>query len=404
MKTTQIFEVLIVDPSGKSEITTVKSLVLAISYSEKLWKNPLLNEDHTELDDKATGITLQATKLSLPTDQAGVAFLVKVSSDDVVDMESFRELLFVHAIHKLGFNTARILVDTVSETVSGKIYPLIKSTENALRLHLEKEFTQRQGLSWWDLNAPREMNQQVFARTASETNLKGLVDPRMALTDFNALSTLALKSTSLDASFASKWNKLSVFRDRVLSYSAFVSKEYVEVEQLCQELSGLLGTSLPHSEVQVLQKSPGIQAPVNEMVQKEEKPPVVLSEKVPHVPQETFHPEPEKEETPPIVSQETKAVQETSAPLVAQPQPASNGGNFDMITEGILLQELKIAQSMDRTSYVDLKAFVTKTLEPKGYAVGSSYLVAKSMNEKGLLQIYDAKNEKGALVKAIRTN
>jgi hypothetical protein len=435
MKTQQnIFEVLMLDSSGKTEITTEKSLMLALSYSEKLWKNPTINPDHTEMEDKVLGLRLEVRKLDLPAQQQGVVFLVRASSSDASTLESFREKIFVHAEHKLGFGTARILIDTLSESISLALYPLIKSVENALREHLEKALIQKQGLNWWDSIASQEVNQKVSNRTNAELHFKGLVDPRMSLTDFNDLTTFISKSNSIDPATLNKWEALTALRNRVVTHSVFTSQDLNTAEQLCKELMAELGKQyIPLATVPTKQvpqemspvevvstpvvnipKAPEVQQEVPQPVKQEfvgtkeetvwapvekekapaeEKKEVVVEEPQAKVPAPTPIPTP----TPVPILETAEASSNTN-------QRTSNAGSFDMITESVLLQELKVAQGLENGSFVDLKGFVTKTLEPKGYATGAAYLVAKNLNEKGLVQIFDTKNDKGVYVKAIRTN
>lgn len=438
------FEVLMVDPSGKSEITTVKSLVRAMSYSEKLWKNPSVSTEQAKIEDQELGIAFYVSKLD--TKSEGVAFIVRAIGSNLGTLEAFRERLFGHAILKLGFDQARILTDTLSEDLSLALYPLIKSVENALRNHLQKVLLQTYGLGWWEQVVPQAVNQQVNAKIGYEQHFRGLVDSRMSLTDFEDLTSLLKTINTLDSNFVAKWDNLAVLRKRALSHSVFTSQEYTTTEQLCKELMSILGQEPapltqpnPQAFQQVQEKPQNgyvstTTAPVQErvtvqepvvaaVVQQSQAPtPAPVSTPVPvaEVKQPvaapvaetktepvyvTPEPAPVAVSTPatvPVFTPAPAPVVEAAAPAAAPTQHIGNEGNIDLITESILLQELKATQNQLNGQYVDFKAFVTKTLEHKGYAVGSSYMVAKNLNEKGIVQIYETKDAKGAFVKAIR--
>lgn len=384
------FEVLIVDQSGKSEITTVKSLVHGISYSEKLWKNPAINADESAIDDKEAGVTLHVSKLPLSSGQSP-AFLLAAGSNDFRLLETFREKLLNHVLQKLGFGTSRVLVDFVSESIALDIFCLLKKVENATRGYVLKSMAQTEGL---DLQ---------------QTNGQSL--------GFPELTNVIANKNMLSGPFKDKWGELTILRDRALSNGTFASQEYVAAEQLANELLKELGTAPIALETRI---EPQVQpvaynhAPVAAPTPIEPKsepvsvpePAAPIVQEVPvaaslnnHVVEEKKEeklPEPVQAYVPPVV-QEPVRQQVESAPI-------GNEGNFDLISESVLLQELKTAQSNESGKYVDLKAFVTKMLVPKGYALGPTYMVAKNMDEKGLVKIYETKDEKGFSVRAIRVS
>lgn len=419
-KQVHTLEVLIVDQSGKSEITTVKSLIMAISYSEKVWEDAQLKNEASSIsiEDKVLGISLQASKVESSASE-GVAFLTLVTSPSFEKLEAFRERLFVHAIHKLGFTTARILTDTVSESISSAIAPLIKEVENVLRSHLEKALTQKLGLSWWASTASEAVNRKVTAQKSNEQYLVGLLDNNMALTDFDDLTDLVRQTSIADAAFNAKWATLSQLRKRTLVNGVFTSQDYQTAEKLQKELLQVLGASANKPVQTHFQPVP-----------RENVAPASVQQSAP-VPSPKAEPAPEPVKAAPVaeaVKQEVVQPAPTPAPVaeapkVSAPQPvaeavvveepkrveekqpvAAHSEGFDMITENVLLQELKTVQNLENGRYVDLKSFVTNTLGTKGYAQGPAYMVAKNMNEKGLVQIYDAKDAKGLSVKAIRVN
>lgn len=383
------FEVLLVDQFGKSEISTLKSLVLGISYSEKLWKNPVISADEASIEDKSAGITLNAAKWTVSNVQSAPAFILAVSGSDFRILETFREKLLAHVVQKLGFGTTRVVTDSISDSISLDIFFLLKKVENATRSFVDKSLIQKEGLNWQGGNGQSTLS-------------------------FSELSNAVLNKNVLSTPFKNKWNELASLREKVLGNASFRSEEYVLAEQLANDLLKELGSapvaiepSRNEPSVQpdrVAPSQPVATAPINGV--KQESQPVAVQEKQeaavePIIANKVV--EEKKEEKPQEVAQpQFQPVEQVKASL--EQAHIGTEGNFDLISESMLLQELKTAQSNESGKYVDLKAFVTKMLVPKGYALGPTYMVAKNMDEKGLVKIYETKDEKGFSVRAIRVN
>jgi len=399
------FEVLIVDQSGKSEITTVKSLVMGISYSEKLWKNPLISADESTIEDKEAGVVLHATKWDSSLNQGFSAFVVSATSNDFGLLEAFRDKLIAHLVQKLGFGTTRVLSDSISESISLDILTLLKKVEYATVSSVEKTLIQKEGLEWRGTNG----------QTGSPSRLS-----------FSELSNAIKTKNVVNLSFKNRWEEFSALREKVLGNHSFSGQEYVSAELLANDLLKELGSapvSLEQSrvpqEVQQISVPPATSFNETKFVEPKTEPkPVAQVEEIPpivHNVAEEKQPELKavEEKQPELktpVQKEPEPVQAYATP-VAEPQrqpveqaPIGNEGNFDLISESVLLQELKTAQQNEGGKYVDLKAFVTKMLVPKGYGLGPTYMVAKNMDEKGLVKIYETKDEKGFSVRAIRVN
>ena len=88
------YELLIIDDSGKSEITTEKRLLRAISYSGKLWGDDPIISDNQIIDDK-TKITLEVKSAdlhgSLSELEYSSVFFVFVTSSNFETLEKFRK-------------------------------------------------------------------------------------------------------------------------------------------------------------------------------------------------------------------------------------------------------------------------------------------------------------------------
>ncbi|MEM6686208.1 MAG: hypothetical protein AAF617_10520, partial [Bacteroidota bacterium] len=78
-----IFEVLILDPSGKSEILSPKSLVYGLMSTEKLWNNAKSIETNNEfsIEDSDIGLKIKPVDTSSTLyDLIEAGFLIKVKS------------------------------------------------------------------------------------------------------------------------------------------------------------------------------------------------------------------------------------------------------------------------------------------------------------------------------------
>ena len=104
MKSKYHYQLLVIDDTGKSEITTEKQLRQALSYSGKLWED--VNDINNQLADNKSGIILKVKsadlKGSLSEIEYNSAFFIFVSSDDFDSLEKFRKNLLVH-LRKIGF-------------------------------------------------------------------------------------------------------------------------------------------------------------------------------------------------------------------------------------------------------------------------------------------------------------
>lgn len=383
------------DQSGKSEITTVKSLVMGISYSEKLWKNPLISADESTIEDKEAGVKLHVSKWSTSLNQSASTFIVSATSNDFGLLEAFREKLVAHALQKLGFGTTRVLSDSISENISLDILTLLKKVEYAAASYVEKSLIQKEGLEWRGTNG----------HTGNPNRLS-----------FSELSNAIKTKNVVSASFKNKWEELTSLREKVLGNNAFNGQQYVSAERVANDLLKELGNSpvsveqnRMQQEVQQISVPPANSLNETKFVAPTPEPVQPVAQQLQEVPQVVNNVLDVKQAEQKVVEQ--RAPEPVQAYVAPEPQrqpveqaPIGNEGNFDLISESVLLQELKTAQSNEGGKYVDLKAFVTKMLVPKGYALGPTYMVAKNMDEKGLVKIYETKDEKGFSVRAIRLN
>ncbi len=161
-----IFEVLVIDKSGQSNITKDQSLINGLLYSEQLWKAPHVSEstDAKKIIDKEQKIELKIHPVdteSTLTDYIEAAFVIKIKGQDFEQLEKFRQPFLIHLRRKLAFSNIRILRDDISTKISNDTYPLINQVENILRRYLVLFFTQKIGVDWRDVTAPRQLSTKL---------------------------------------------------------------------------------------------------------------------------------------------------------------------------------------------------------------------------------------------------
>lgn len=418
-----VYEILILDRSGKAEITTVKSLSKALGYSEKLWEDADIKENNHEasIEDKVLGISLHIKKIQGSESQETV-FLLIVKSTNFEKIEPFRLKLLIHVVYKLGFVSATVVSDNVSEKISSNIYPLIKEAENAVRKKLNKTYTQQNGFNWMESVASKETLAKVNQRKNTTNAFGEFVAIQSTLTDFEDLSLLLQKSSLYNNNVKSLWESLAQLRDKVLTSVPLVKEDYNTALKIAKELIALFADDKSAESVSVGASFMDTQAPVKEApIKKEETPSEVKKSAIP-VPEEKkpvvnliYEDQPTKKE-PELVSTGVGAtekvvenhVQKASAPVkedvqvLEERKPTKTADDF--ITESVFLAELKKAEKVETGPFVNLKTFVTQQLGNLGYASGPAYTLSRALGETGKVVVYDVKDSIGLIVKAIKSN
>lgn len=424
-----IYEIIIVDFAGKSEITTVKSLSNALAYSEKLWKDSVIKETAQEsiIEDKVLGVLLHVNKVESAAQANETAFILRVQSVNFEEIEKFRQKLLLHIISKLGFVNAKVISDTVSEQISLSIYPIVKEVENTVRRNLTKVFLSKDGLSWWELNASKTVVEKVNQRKNIANSFNGSIDLSSSLTDFNDLSELIQKSPFSDSNFKSKWDSLALIRDKVQTYAPLVVEDYSTAIQVSKELLSLLSENENRIEAVNLRTqtqkpivveavaapipAPAPVAPIIEAVKEvivqavptpimESKPVVeVIEQPVAQV--EEPKPAPVYAPVAETVVQQAVVVEKSINTNLADREPAIVGN--EIITETEFVAELKKEENRVNGQKIDLKTFVATVLANRGYATGYAYSFARALNESGRVTLYDTKDHQGLNIKAIKS-
>jgi hypothetical protein len=415
------FEILVIDPSGKSEIFSPKSLVYGLLSTEKIWDNA------KSIDDTGKGFSIVDGDLSLkikPLDTTSTlydlieaGFLIKVKSKDFQKIERFRYPFVIHLRRRLAFEHIRILTDDVSTEISNKVYPLINELENLLRRYIVKFFTQKIGLDWWVKAVPDKVIDKTKLRTDNETVFSNIVQTDLTLIDFDDLGEIIykhklgfnrpdnladslLKITSVeeleklkadldsnynrffkqnfkDVEFDKKWKQLFRIRNKVAHNNLFVHEDLELSQTLHKELKEIILNA--EDKIDDFKFSLEEQVAIREIIA----------------------------ETKKEVENDVAGIKVIGKIDLSQYEKVEKTSAFDIITEDEFFRELERAENSikynPRLKYVGLKSFITNILGLKGYSYGPSYALANILKEQGKVDIYDVEDENSFWpVKAIR--
>lgn len=401
------FEVLILDPNGKSEILSPKSLVYGIMSTEKLWSNAKSVEKKGEFSIVDGEIELKIKPVDTSStlyDLIEAGFVIKVKSMNFEKLERFRLLFVIHLRNRLSFEHIRVLTDDISTEISNKAYPLINELENLLRRYISKFFTQKIGLDWWQKAVPDKVIDKTKMRTGNENVFSNIVQTDLTLIDFddlgeiiykhklgfnrpqnladslsqvNTLEELEKLKADLDSNynrffkenfkdkgFDKKWKQLFKIRNKVAHNNLFVVEDLNNTISLHDELKEIILNA--ESKIDEFKFS------VEEQVAIREK----ISDKAEKS---------ESLESPKVLGKiDLSDYERDDEPL------------FDVITEEEFFKELDRAENSlnyNHLTYVGLKSFITKLLGSKGYAFGPSYALANILKEQEKVEIYDVEDQ-----------
>lgn len=411
-KTTLLYEILIVDRNGQSEIESNKSVVLGLAYSDKLWSDPQIKNvaKKSSIEDKKLGIHLQVEKIenSGHSNQPAAAFLITVSGQQYEKLEPFREALLHHVKDKLQFTDIQILHDGISDEISEEVNTIVHELELGVRNHIID--LHNQDIDSWEQELPAGVVKRVKARQ-SNNPYASYANVGVAYIDFEDMTEVLIAANN--TSLLKDWKVLIDLREKVSYHALFGSKDLEAARKIEKSISSVIGKTN-------LKSVKPVSAKANEkksIAKKTSAKPKAKSTAASKIKTQTK----QKLASKPVVKAETikeenKEVSEKNASTSIKatapkpkPEPAKKPEStkvsvgFEMITEGVLLEELKKAEQESVTAFIDLKAFVTETLSPKGYSTGPAYSIAKNMDQKGVLKIYDTKDDKGFTVKAVKS-
>lgn len=417
MKTEYIFEILAIDKNGQTSITTGESLVYGLLFSESLWKKKevLGSDNNKKIIDTEQKVELKFQSVdtsSTLNDLIEAAFVIRIKGDDYTGLENFRLNFLIHLRKKLNFTNIRILRDDISTKISNDIYPLINQVENLLRRYLVKFFTQKIGVDWWEVTAPKLFSEKINARKTNEKLFSVLVDTDVTLIDFDDLGELIYKQTTgfnkqenviarvmnsntqeelnilkqelqgnytkyfkeafQDNNFEKKWKKLFEIRNKVAHNNLFVHDDLDVAKQLVDDLTQIINAA--ESKIDEFKFSIEEQEALRQAT--------IESIKV----AENQNEDNEK-------SLEQFGIKVIGKIDLPTEQYNSHNYSYKVISEEELLRELESAENRinERSylPYVGLKSFVTKILGGKGYSYGTTYSLINILKDKEIIEIFD---------------
>jgi len=407
------FELLAIDKEGQTEITKADSLYRGLLFSETLWKDAkeVTTGDTKKIVDETLKIELkfQAVDTSKAlNDLIESAFIIKIKGEDFDAIEKFRYAFLLHLNARLKFRNIRILRDDVSTEISNKIYPLINKVENLLRRYVIKFFTQKIGVDWWSVTAPKPLLEKTNLRKNNEKVFSQFVDTDVTLIDFDDLGELIYKQSSgfntqeniinkimettpegletlkqelqgnytkyfkvafQDNQFDKKWKKLFDIRNKVAHNNLFVCDDLNLAQQLSSDLSKIIDDA--ESKIEEFKFSVEEQVALRQATIEAVKDAELQNES----------------------NEEKKLGLTVVGKIDVTDSEKSSDSYFNIITEEVLLGELEIAEKTFKgygRNYVGLKGFVTDWLGKQGYSYGPTYSLVNILHDKGLVEIYDA--------------
>ncbi len=418
------FELLIIDANGQTSITKANSLVYGLLFAENIWNKAIYKEnpDNThEINDTEQDINLKIQAVdtsSALNDLIESAFLIRVKSDAFDNLESFRYKLLVHITKSLNFRHIRILRDDISTDIANKIYPKINKVENLLRRYLVKFFIQKIGVNWWDVTAPKSLADKINSRKNNEKVFSQLVETDVTLIDFDDLGELIYKQTSgfnrqesiiskvmnakdlddlnilkqelqsnytkyfkeafQDKQFEKKWKLLFEIRNKVAHNNLFVKIDLENANEICSSLESIIDDA---------------ESKINEFKFSVEEQQLIRQATIEAV----------KEAESQSESKE-KMLEKLGVKVLGKIELPDNffeedsnddDSQYKIISEEQLISELQRAESTlakNNLTFVGLRAFVTKILEPKGYAIGPTYSLINILKDKDILDIYEVED------------
>ncbi len=378
-KDNSILEFLALADASQSDISSVRSMLMGISYSDKIWQNPTITE--SSVTDKDLGLEVHIEKEDLGIGVSSAAFKVTIKGADTDKVQDFESKLVHHIQEKLGFPKCSVLVHESSDKIAAEIQPIILGLENKLRTALGTYFLKTVGVEWWKDTASKNVKEKVDGRSGL-LQVDALLNANLTLTDAYDLGEL------LDATehkeFSAEWKNVLNLKAKLDFQYPFTNDDLSSAKSLAKSIASII-SQLSSGKFKSVEKA---EKPVVE-----EKA-VVASEPVKT--ESVKEVETVKVETPKKVEPVKKA-EPTKKEVVKD-----DDFGFKIISEKELLKEINEAIE-SASGDLNLRDFVKEVAGSKGYAKGPTYSLAKGMIEKGILEIYEGKDESGLAVEAVKT-
>lgn len=419
-------ELILLDKTGQTGINSVEALSHGLMYSEKLWNDPDVDkeEDLVTISDKENHLQVNIypwDTSEILNDLVESAYRLHIVSDKFEVIERIRTRIIVHLKKRLEFTNIRLLTDDVSNYLCNQTYPLINEVENALRRYLVKFFIQKIGLDWWMVTAPKNLDEKIKFRKKYENPFSSMLDQDVNLIDFNELGELVYKQTTgfnndysiidrikninsmsefnelqdelegnynkyfkeafQDNLFEKKWKALIEIRNKVAHNALLTLEDWHIADQLCSDLLEIIARA--ESRIETF-----------EFNEKEKN---VLRKASIEAAQEAEADEDDENSSDKLKKLGIKVVGQIDLDNIDERYNENKDKDKKkVITEKQMLEELEVAEEkLDNSElrYIGLKAFITKVLAHKGFAISPSYALINLMNDNDLIDIYDYEDE-----------
>lgn len=193
------YELLCVDTKGTTGFLREDKLAQNILSREDLFPNGIQEKNgaisiikDSKIKISASISLFDAKQESLVAD--GNSFLISVSGS-LESLANLRYKLLAY-LKALRFEDVYILTDDVSAEIACKIYPNINKIENYLRKFLLKFFVTKYGEKWWSMTADQTMENKVKTRQDNETVFNALIKNKVYSIDFGDLGRIIYASSS----------------------------------------------------------------------------------------------------------------------------------------------------------------------------------------------------------------
>lgn len=275
------FEIICIDPTGDTNITTERSIKYNILSNEKIWKKAEYTDNYIEDKEQKIKLYAHIIKADKALDfKAGFKITVGSPFDN---LEPIRVELIQH-LKNANFDTVYVLSDKVSEAIAQAIYPAINEVENLLRKYLIQFFITQLGMNWWLSTSDDKMKQKTRERKDNEKIFSSHIDNKAYLIDFGDLGKMIYSQSSgynekkdivsqleliedleqlkdfkeklrpnynkyfqdtfKEKSFQSKWEDLEKIRHKVAHNNLFVLGDFEQAKELTSDLKKIIEAAI----------------------------------------------------------------------------------------------------------------------------------------------------------------
>ena len=186
------FEILCLDADENVECKSLRTFLYALMANDTLLNNPSMNEADGEIIEEQRNIQMKIVQFStdrmLMGNRYSAAYVVSVNCDDILALDGYRVSL-VDYVRKIGFSNIRILVDDVSMSYAGELYPILYKLENKVRAFVVNFFLKNLGPNWTKFALSLDVLEKIKKR---QRNDRIFIEPRkiesdVSLIDFDEL-------------------------------------------------------------------------------------------------------------------------------------------------------------------------------------------------------------------------